>query len=124
MEELIMEFRAPTGIRFNWTALADILAGPTFAHVRKIRIESFALAGSERLTYLESETWRKTERLIRAGALSMLDRRGILHFTLFSHKGGSRYVARSPNGHHIFMVDLAEWYLTLVIPAWLGESEL
>ena len=93
MEELMMEFRRPEGISFDWTSLANILAGPTFAQLQNIHIEADVVPNGVHAICLQEDAWQTAERSLRHGALSMFDRRGILHFTLFGYEWGSRYVA-------------------------------
>ena len=89
MEELMMEFRRPEGISFDWTSLANILAGPTFAQLQNIHIEADVVPNGVHAICLQEDAWQTAERSIRHGAVSMFDRRGILHFS----SRGLRYVA-------------------------------
>jgi len=108
MEELMMEFRRPEGISFDWTSLANILAGPTFAQLQNIHIEADVVPNGVHAICLQEDAWQTAERSIRHGAVSMFDRRGILHFTLFEYK---RFTVRcnpkySPKGSSRVMVIL------------------
>jgi hypothetical protein len=79
VEDLIIEFSKPNGIQFDWHCLADVLARPTFASLRTIRIESTLDTGSE---LSEVEAWQRAEKSIRQHALSTFDRHGILDIHL------------------------------------------
>ena len=85
-----MEFRRPEGISFDWISLANILAGPTFAQLRSIHIAADVFATRADTICLERDEWQTAERSIRHGALSMFDRRGILHFSLQEAQGTLR----------------------------------
>ena len=92
VQELIFEFRKPDGIIFDWTFLANPLADPKFDCLRVIHLQA-DVYGTDKDTMLsERDAWQATERSIRQGALSVFDRRGLLHFTLFKYNKGSRYI--------------------------------
>jgi hypothetical protein len=92
VQELIFEFRKPDGIVFDWTFLANALADPKFDRLQVIHVQADVYGTEEDTMLSERDAWQAAERSIRQGALSVFDRRGLLHFTLFKYNKGSRYV--------------------------------
>jgi hypothetical protein len=92
LQELIFEFSKPDGIAFDWTFLANALTDPRFDCFQVVHMQADVYSTNEGTMLLEWDAWRVAERSIRQGALSVFDRRGLLHFTLFKYNNGSRYV--------------------------------
>jgi hypothetical protein len=92
VQELIFEFRGPDRIDFDWTFLANALADPKFDRLQVIRVEADVDGYDENEMVSERYAWQVAERSIRQGALSVFDRRGLLHFSLFNRYNHSRCV--------------------------------
>jgi len=106
VQELIFEFRKPDGIVFDWTFLANALADPKFDHLQVIHVQADVYGTEEDTMLSERDAWQAAERSIRQGALSVFDRRGLLHFTLFKYNKGSRYV----------VIQVLNYYSQILIP--------
>jgi hypothetical protein len=91
VQELIFELIAPGSIRCDWTFVANALADPKFDRLQVVRVEADVYGDDENIMVSARDAWQVAERSIRQ-ALSMFDRRGILHFTLFNTYNRSRYV--------------------------------